>query len=154
MNTQINIIEDVDGNITSENELTSESFDVTTHNGWITVENPRSGGHRTFQIKTVTNEDSGLRGKRIVSLLTGPNRESFEDWTGFGFATKDGVKVWGRFKGGAHEKMARILENVEAGLEFGLKYHFTGRCRVCNRQLTNPASIRAGIGPICAEGGM
>ena len=29
--------------------------------------------------------------------------------------------------------------------------HASGRCSICNRDLTDPASIERGIGPICAE---
>ena len=38
---------------------------------------------------------------------------------------------------------------AEQAAEFG---HAFGRCIVCGRTLTDPASVAAGIGPICAQG--
>ena len=41
-----------------------------------------------------------------------------------------------------------LARPAEAAREYGLE---TGSCCMCNRTLTNPDSIAAGIGPICAE---
>lgn len=128
-------------------------FNVATHNGYITVSNPKTGGHRTFKISTVRNEKSALHGKRVVSLLTGPNREDYTNWTGFGFATESGVVVWRKNRGTAYEKHAKLLTNPEAGEEYGLEYLFEGRCRCCNRALTNPVAVKLGIGPECGGHG-
>lgn len=38
-----------------------------------------------------------------------------------------------------------VAERIEADLKAA------GRCRVCGRELTDPASIKAGIGPDCAQ---
>lgn len=46
--------------------------------------------------------------------------------------------------------LLRFEENpLEAAKAFGREY---GRCCVCNRELSDPDSIAAGIGPICAGG--
>jgi hypothetical protein len=37
---------------------------------------------------------------------------------------------------------------MEAAVRYGRQ---TGRCSCCGRELTNKASIDAGIGPICAS---
>ena len=47
-------------------------FDVRTHNGTITIHNPKTGDHRTFQIKTQPADAKFAPGRRVVSLLTGP----------------------------------------------------------------------------------
>lgn len=47
-------------------------------------------------------------------------------------------------------EIAKIAENaLEAAVEYGKR---TGRCSCCGRELTDPVSIAAGIGPICAAG--
>lgn len=125
----------------------ADVFSVATHNGWITIHNPKTDDHRTFQIAT----SKSMGGKRVVSMLTGPDREDWRNWTGFGFASEDGsINVWRKHEGSVFEKMARLLERPDLGEEYGLNYLFEGRCRVCNRALTNPESIRTGIGPVCA----
>ncbi len=46
-------------------------------------------------------------------------------------------------------RLQTIAENpLEAAVRYGRR---TGTCSCCGRQLTNHASIEAGIGPICAE---
>lgn len=45
--------------------------------------------------------------------------------------------------------VATLLNPLEAAIAYGKR---TGRCTVCHRKLTDPKSIEAGIGPICAEG--
>lgn len=46
------------------------------------------------------------------------------------------------------EILAVCRDPKAAALSFGRR---TGRCSVCSRTLTDPKSIAAGIGPICAE---
>ena len=50
-------------------------------------------------------------------------------------------------------KVLAIIEEFEANpLETAKKYgKLSGRCCSCGRDLTDPASIEAGIGPICAQ---
>ena len=135
------------------NEIAQPNPSPLSHNGWFTIHNPKTGGHRTFEIRTVTNEDSGLYGKRIVALLIGPNRDDYECWASFGFVTEKGIKIWASKKDGVFAKYARLLEHRDAGEKAGLEYMAETRCRVCNRKLTNPTSIVSGIGPICDGGG-
>jgi hypothetical protein len=124
---------------------TETAFDARTHNGYITVVNPNTKGHRTFRIWTA--KKGGLAGKRIVSLLTGPDRS--RDWKGFGFAGDLGIRAWKRYQETEFAKFADILTFVEKGEAYGLEYKYAGHCRVCNRLLTNPVAIQMGIGPVC-----
>ena len=121
-------------------------FNACTHNGYITVDNAKTGKHRTFKIWT--SKRGALKGRRIVSLLTGPDRRN--DWVSFGFANESGVVEWRRFSGSAYQQYAAILTHTDKGEDYGLDYLFEGHCRVCNRILTVPKSIRTGIGPTCA----
>lgn len=120
-------------------------YDLATHNGTITVKNPETGKHRTFRIKTV--KKGGLKGQRIVELMTGSDNRN--DFHGFGFITQDGqVQNWQKKSTLIFRQLGRIVANP--GKYPGLEYKFEGKCRVCNRKLTVPASIDSGIGPVCA----
>lgn len=116
---------------------------IATHNGIITVVNKKTGGHRTFKIATVKN--GNLKGKRIVSLLIGPDNTS--DYLGLGFVHDDGiVRVWGKHKGSVYEKTIEVLNHLDT---LPVEVMFEGKCRVCNRVLTNPKSLVIGIGSEC-----
>lgn len=133
-------------------EFTFTSETLKTHNGRITIENPSSGQHRTFQIKTQRQDARFAPGERIVSLLTGPNREDYTNWQGFGFVLDNGsIAVWKSKRGGIFDTYARMLTNPAVFEAKGARYLFEGRCRRCNRSLTNPVSIDSGIGEECAR---
>jgi hypothetical protein len=134
--------------------------DGRVKNGTYTLVSEKSGEHRTLRIATVQNKSSGLHGKRILSMLVGPNNEA--DYIGFAFVQDDNtLRVWGAFRstitadiGGA---LMAILSRGRVQPDGSvradpLRAHvlFKSACRVCNRPLTCPESIRTGIGPVCA----
>lgn len=131
------------------------------HNGVYTVKNRKTGEYRTFRVKTQKKDASFAPGQRVIGLLTGSNNES--DYTGFGFVSDAGVAVWTKKRGdgvtkSAWEWYAEMVWTlgVDAGLSpFAEQYtmELAGQCCICNRMLTTPESIKAGIGPVCAEGG-
>ena len=130
-------------------ESTLGSFSAATHNGAITVSNPETGGHRTFEIATQKDDASFAPGERIISLLTGSDNEN--DFDAFGFVKNDGrIFVWKRFRGTVYETLADMVANPERWVD-RVEYHVESTCRRCNRRLTTPESIESGIGPICAE---
>jgi len=129
-------------------------------NGTFTIENTKTGQHRTFLVKTQAEDSNFAPGKRVVCLLTGPdNRAHYEP---FGFVNDlDGeVNVWRRLRGengkrSAYEHFADMLGDLSHG---GQKYGPKGytilvekKCLRCNRKLTTPESIERGIGPECWE---
>jgi len=123
-----------------------QEFSLATHNGTVTVTNPETKGHRTFQIKTQKPDAKFAPGMRVVSLLIGPDNSN--DYKGFGFVADDGViRLWNKAKTVTYTKLTMILmwPNDYPNLE----YLYSGTCRVCNRKLTTPKSIKSGIGPIC-----
>ncbi|RKZ78523.1 MAG: hypothetical protein DRQ35_05840 [Gammaproteobacteria bacterium] len=127
-----------------------DHFDLKTHNGVITVENTVRGTHRTFRIKTQKADANFAPGERILSLLTGADNTS--SYTQIAFVKEDGrVFLWGRFKTEQHQSLVRVLQEPDHYRSLGCVYHYEGRCRVCNRLLTTPESIRSGIGPVCAN---
>lgn len=118
-------------------------FNTATHNGIITIFNRKTGGHRTFKIATIKN--GNLKGKRVVSLLIGPDNTS--DYLGLGFVHNDGVvRAWNKHKGTVYEKTLEVLNHLD---KLNVEVMFEGKCRICNRVLTNPKSLAIGIGSEC-----
>jgi hypothetical protein len=127
--------------------ITEKSL-VATHNGMVTIENPKTGQHRTFSIKTQPKDARFSAGKRIVALLNGPDNES--SYYGFGFVVDGRVVVWSKKRGGKFDVYADMLNRFEAWTKnTGVNFLFETTCRVCNRKLTTPESIINGIGPVC-----
>uniref|UniRef100_A0A6M3J8V2 Uncharacterized protein n=1 Tax=viral metagenome TaxID=1070528 RepID=A0A6M3J8V2_9ZZZZ len=148
------------------------------HNGTYTIESP-AGGHRTFRIST--ERFGGAAGtpvevKRVLSLLVGP--ENTADYLGFGFVDDAGIRIWKRYRSDGpgfrlfsvharttcrewtdHEKFAWMtwdlaVRGSDGELSSrGYRLLLLGTCVRCNRPLTTPESIDAGIGPVCAGRG-
>lgn len=105
------------------------------------------GDYRTIRIKTA--KQGNLKGKRIVSYLSGPNNES--DYTGFAFLNPNGFQVWGRYKGYVNSQLEAAIKVMGNPEEAGESYAMqSGNCYCCGRPLTVPASLHRGLGPICA----
>ncbi len=147
---------DTDEDATQEGDaelaITLDQFDICKHDCVVTLTSPKTGDHRTFKIATVRNEKSPLFGKRVVSLLTGPDNQA--DYDGFGFVLPDGtIKVWNRLKGNGEpsdfEKFADLLACPNYWAAKGVMYEFSLKCRRCGRPLTVPSSLATGYGPIC-----
>lgn len=122
---------------------------LRTHNATITIENPQTGGHRTFKIHTARK--GGLAGKRIISLLSGSDNE--RDYIGFGFVWSQenswGINVWKSKDSPLMRKYVDMVTHPEGYPQ--CEYHVSTVCRRCNRKLTTPESITSGIGPECAS---
>jgi len=128
-------------------------------NGIFTLTNTKKGTHRTFQIKTVRS--GGFKGKRLLSLLTGA--DNVTSYTAFAFVTKGGnFVVFKKYQGmmceSQHEKLAKCLWSMLVKGDAspyaakGMTLLESRSCKVCNRLLTDPTSIKLGIGPECAKG--
>jgi hypothetical protein len=156
---------------------------VNAFNGTYTIQNKATGEHRTFAIRTQPADAKFAPNARVVSLMTGPDNESSYTGFGFldSWTAKDVddveertwvVKVWKSKRGqdgklSPFEHYARILANAIntlAGdaetltgdvsyMERQYTVQLAKRCMKCNRKLTTPASIAAGIGPECAKKG-
>ncbi len=133
---------------------------LATHNGIFTVTSITTGEHRTFRIKTQAEDAKFAPGSRVVSLLTGPDNSN--DYKSFGFVNpgyQDNIKiaVWKKYRGSGwdkrstFEKYAATLENLSSLEGQGkIEILVEGLCRICNRKLTEPESLKTGIGPVCA----
>jgi len=125
--------------------MVARMFSIKTHNGIITVYNPKTGGQRTFKIKTQKKDSRFAPGQRIIYLLTGPDNTN--DYRGFGFVNSFGITLWSKNRTEHFEKLKNVLENPERFPY--MEYHLEGKCRVCNKKLTRRDSIISGIGPVC-----
>jgi len=124
-------------------------------NGFYTLKSRVTGEHRTFRIHTQPKDAEFASGQRILGLLTGSDND--HDYTGFAFVADEGIRVWTSKakQGEIWGKYAEMLWSLslDAGLSpWAKNYEFMldGRCLVCNRHLTNPESVKTGIGPVCA----
>lgn len=160
---------------------------LALQNGTYTISHPKRGH---FTVKVHTAQQGQLAGRRIISMLTGPDNTA--DYRGVAFWNDDErdhegkrwpqAKVWSRFRGprselpldGYHyqyqggwnsveQKLAIFLDlalralNVgEDGRDLGSHWRSQGyeiqrssRCVRCNRELTDPESLRIGQGPEC-----
>jgi len=130
-------------------EIDPKKFDPSRHNGMLSIQSKRTGDWRTFKIKTV--KGGNLKGKRILSLLTGPDREDPASWLGFAFVNDNGeVRLWRKHENNVYEVFAKMIARPADWLEKAV-YRIEGRCRRCNRPLTVPESVDYGVGPECRK---
>ena len=129
----------------TDSMIDEKPFRIATHNGIITIRNPATGEHRT--VKIATGKDGVTR---WVSLFFGTDNERERDYRSFGRINRDGqVIVFQSLRqDGFYERLANLLNHPERFAD-RLEFLFEGRCRRCNRKLTNPESIESGIGPEC-----
>lgn len=123
---------------------------VFVPDGLYTVGLP-NGTHRTLKIDTPQHSDNYTAGTRIVSFLSGSDNTA--DYTGFAFLTRDGFKVWRKFRQDtAICEALSILVTSGEHMAHGKAYAMaSGNCFICNRTLTDPISVYNGIGPTCAD---
>ena len=118
-------------------------------NGTWTIYNPKTGGRKTIRLSTWKE-----KGWRVVSVLVGPNNQSWGDWLRIG--RYDGHFI--PFKTGSGEWQtlgdwfARALPLIVKGFPIpGAEVSGMVKCCCCSRDLTVPDSIHAGMGPVCAK---
>ena len=127
--------------------MKNDLFDITSHNGKLTIRNPKTNGYRTFSIRTQKDDARFAPGKRIVALLNGP--DNTKNYQSFGFVRKNGtISLFLSKSTGVWKKHDDMI--VSPLFYPSAEYLFEGHCRVCNRLLT-PDSIKAGIGPTCQK---
>ena len=121
--------------------------------GYFTIVYPLHNTHRTLRLRRQDADDVFMPGCLIVSKMTGSDNESH--YSGIGHIKNGILTVW---KKAAQDQQTvnaivsalnKIRVNTE---ETGKAYAMrSGKCWVCNRLLTNPESIQAGIGPECRK---
>jgi hypothetical protein len=148
------------------------------HNGTFTVSH-QERGH--FTLKLHTAKTGALAGKRILSLLVGPDNVNNYKGVAFWNDEKQTVHVWRRHRGpdsrlpiNGFTWQQKGWSTVETKLAVwadlvirgegrggdgrkgywggeGYAVALAGHCVICNRKLTDPESIRLGIGPVCGN---
>jgi hypothetical protein len=107
--------------------------------GFFTVQD--DSGHRTYRVRM-------WKEKAVISLMRGQSNTS--DYIGFGFIDGNELKIWRRCEFDremlARDFAAIIGDPQEAGLRYARE---SKNCMRCNRLLTEPTSLDAGIGPEC-----
>lgn len=142
---------------------------TTSHNvipsGIFTIAGPF--GHRTFSVERQGEKDEFAPGQRIIYLLTHDDGEPA--WKAFGFVS-DGVvrwpiNVWKKHQGPDSEftfYAERITHMIVGGFRrfpgpdgdvHAYQIMMSRRCFRCDRRLTTPESIAAGVGPECIKKG-
>jgi hypothetical protein len=141
--------------------MTIERKPPRVFNGRYTIESTKTGEHRTFWAKTQPDDAGFAPGKRILSLLSGPENDDPSSYKGFAFVDEDGIHVWSRMRAeGLWEQYAEMLWSLAVDGAFsewadrGYRLLVEKRCMKCGRPLTTPESVRLGIGPICSERGI
>lgn len=116
--------------------------------GWYTVVFDDDDDHRTIQIEQQDDDDDFMPGRLILSYLSGSDNE--RDYTRFGHVDERGnVRIWKKHQG--IPALARAI-NVLIGDPQAAAQSYameSEHCYRCNRRLTSPESLRAGIGPDC-----
>ena len=122
-------------------------------NGFYTLTFP-DDSHKTFRIHTKKSTSKFAPGKRVFSLLIGPDNTA--DYEGQGFVDETGIHVWKQKRGGQYnpskiEQYAAIVWSLAVDGESleGYELLVSKRCLRCNRLLTDDVSISLGIGPTC-----
>lgn len=124
---------------------------VVIPNGCFTIQNTSKNTHRTVRIKTV--KKGNLEGKRIISILTGPDNNS--DYRGFGFVNDNGlIFIWNKHRDS--HILLWIARYISGKFRFdqdvkNVNLLVEKSCIRCNRRLTTPESIKNGIGPECMK---
>lgn len=133
-------------------------------NATVTLVSAKTGERFTFKVRKPENaRDNGP--SHFVSLMSGPDNEGSFQYLGMirKFAATNGQALAGfQYEHGRKSKLSadapsakgfawffRMLTNGE--MPSVVECWHEGRCGVCGRKLTVPASIASGIGPECAR---
>lgn len=123
--------------------------------GYFTVST--SAGHRTFRIRRQDERANFWPGHLLLAHLTGSDNTS--DYTSIGVIRMDGsLRLWKK-----HSNDAELLVDIaalQASFDDALEQFValagtdaevmaSARCLRCPNMLTNPESLRIGMGPVC-----
>lgn len=126
--------------------------------GTYTIVNPKTGGHRTVQLRDDDFEwmtsNKPVAGTRVIRGMNGPDNE--QSFVYLGTVSPTGVASFTR-KSAVYPTLVAaakwlLAKGVGREAELGKAYAIlSGRCCFCNRKLTTPGSVHFGYGPDCAD---
>jgi len=118
----------------------------------VTIVSLKSGARFTYQIKRKDLEDK--RFLHFVSVLQGPDNQADFSFLGTIFGGE-------QYR---HSGKSHITPDAPSARAFAwswghldspdIEVWHSGECSRCGRELTDPASIERGLGPVCAERAM
>ncbi len=126
---------------------------VRAGNAIFTVDNGK-GAHYTYRVSRKETVDG--RVLFFVGLLTGPDNLNSYSYVGL-LTDANECKLTRKSRFRAEDKAIKIVNwalRVMAGKSkapAGYSIQHSGRCGMCSRVLTEPESLRVGIGPVCRE---
>lgn len=147
----------------NESQLVSAESALTfilAGNSTVTLVSKKTGTRFTYRVRVAKSDTDAQSDLYFVSLLRGPNNEN--DYSYLGRIAKGRVYIGrkipkpGDVSRGAPSALAfdYMWQHLERGnIPPLLEIWHEGRCGRCNRKLTVPESIAAGIGPECATKG-
>lgn len=126
-------------------------------NARLTLVSVKTGVRFTFRVACKRDEEGKISSPHFVSLLTGADNNSDYSFLGTIFDQKDY----------RHGRKSRVAPEAPSAKGWAWAWTFLakgelppacevwheGRCGRCGRALTDPESIRTGLGPICADAG-
>lgn len=118
-------------------------------NGLFTIVFP-DGSHRTLKIHTKRQTAKFAPGRRLLSILVGPDNTS--DFEAVAWVGEDGIRPFSG-RGGKIAEYGNILWNwlVNGDKPDGYEILESRRCLVCGRTLSTPLSLERGVGDECWE---
>ena len=139
-------------------EARSEALEQVCPNGTYTIVLNEQGDYRTLRLIDCPDSFNKAPGTQIAQYLSGSDNEA--NYTGFAFVSGKTIGIWSKYKKavapkhGLLEIALRVLltADKEQQIDYGQAYAIeSGNCWRCGHKLTVPASLRRGLGPICAD---
>ena len=122
----------------------------TIRDGFYTIAHGTS--HKTFRLQTQPADADFAPGKQVIGYLAGSDNTS--DYRNFAFVIDGTIRPWKRYQSG-YEQVLQAAKYLVSGPsesheKAGLMYAMQSKCCYrCNRLLTTPESVVAGLGPTC-----
>lgn len=122
-------------------------------NATITLESVKSNKHFTFKVRIAKKDDDNS--PFFVSLLTGADNYSNYSYIGIITSDKKSFKITQKSKVKSDTISFKAFnyfftQLMKNKINPDLKIYHSGTCGRCGRKLTDPESIKRGLGPYCA----
>jgi len=124
-----------------------------------TVTSRKTGTRFTYRVEALSGTDDAA-GKWFVGVLTGPDNRHDYTYAGMVFEQPDGSHKPTQTRNSKLPACAPSWMgfvwlvaqlNADADISRSAELDPMGKCGRCGRELTDPESIRTGLGPVCRE---